>query len=347
MRSGLFAQDNRPDIFTFQAARELLPPELARAIVHESQLARLPGLRQRGHDPGRWRYLLPLMRSYFEGLDLASYELVVSSSHAFAVDVRPPEDALHVCYCYTPIRYAWLPGTDSRRTGAAGGLALRAFRGRLRQKDLEASSLPDAYVAISTAVRDRIRRFYGREAEIIHPPVDVDDLDPAGEREPDRFLWVHRLVPYKRPLEVAEAFRRLPYRLTMVGVGPLEQELRERAPANVEIVPWLPRSELAALYARSTGFLHVGEEDFGISMVEALASGAPVLALGAGGARDIVRHELDGLLVDDSRPETLRAGVRALAEREWDTRSLRARAESFSRDRFLQRLGDLLRELLV
>ncbi len=347
MRSGLFAAGNDPDVYTFHAARELLPPELAAAIAGESALARLPGLRQRGHAPGRWRYLLPLMARYFRGLDLSSYDLVISSSHAFAAAVSPRPGAVHVCYCYTPIRYAWLPETDARRAGPSARFALRVLREYLRREDLETSSGPDAYVAISTAVRDRIRRFYGREAEVVHPPVELADFAAIGERDPRHFLWVHRLVPYKRPLEVAEAFRGLPYRLTMVGVGPLERELRRQAPPNVEIRSWLPRAELGELYGRSTGFVHAGEEDFGISMVEALAAGAPVLALDAGGARDIVRHEQDGLLIPNGRPETIRAGIRALAEREWNPHALRARAEEFSRERFLQRLADLLNALLI
>ena len=128
MRTGLFAKP--PDVFTFHAAKELLPPDLAAAIKQESRLAGLPGLRQRGHDPGRWRLLAPLMPRYFSRLDLDAYDVVVSSSHAFAVHARPREDALHVCYCHTPIRYAWMPDTDARAKPLARWL---------RRKDLAAS----------------------------------------------------------------------------------------------------------------------------------------------------------------------------------------------------------------
>ena len=136
----------------------------------------------------------------------------------------------------------------------------------------------------------------------IHPPVDVGDFDPGLEKEPGHFLWVHRLVPYKHPELVAEAFRDLPYRLTMVGVGPLERSLRRNLPPNVELRGWVEREELARLYGRASGFIHVGEEDFGITMVEALAAGAPVVALDAGGARDIVRNGVDGVLIEDAEP---------------------------------------------
>jgi glycosyltransferase involved in cell wall biosynthesis len=156
---------------------------------------------------------------------------------------------------------------------------------------------------------------------------------------------VHRLVPYKRPLEVAEAFRELPdLRLTMVGVGPLEPQLRAALPPNVELLGWVDRERLAELFAGAGGFIHVGEEDFGISMVEALAAGTPVLGADAGGARDIVRPEQDGVLISDpGDPASIRAGVRALAGRDWDAAALRESAQRFSEERFRARLGEVLR----
>lgn len=339
----LFASD--PDVLTFHAARELVPERVARAIVREARVGRLPGVRQRGHDPGRWRWLLPYMPRWFERLDLSGYELVISSSHACAAGVRAPDGALHACYCHTPMRYVWMPEAESGRVGGAKGAALRAVRGRLRQWDRRASARPDVYVANSTAVAGRIARFYGREATVVPPPVAVGDFAVEAERDPAHFVWAHRLVAYKRPLEVLEAFRALPdLRLTMVGVGPLEQRIRERLPDNVELRGWIARDELARLFASAGGFVHVGEEDFGISMVEALAAGTPVLAADAGGARDIVRPGVDGLLVGDpSDPAAIGAGVRALAERSWDPAALRERAASFSEERFRERLGELLR----
>ena len=344
IRTGIFAPGARPDVLTFHAAHELLPPDLSDAIVRESRIAGLPGVRQRGHHPGRWRYLLPYMPSYFAKLDLSAYDLVISSSHACAVNVRPREDAVHVCYCHTPMRYAWMPHTEAERVSGIRRLALGALAGRLRRIDRDASRRPDSYVANSTAVRDRIRRFYGRDATVIYPPVDVDAFTP-GEKS-GRFLWVHRLVPYKQPELVVEAFRDLPFGLTMVGVGPLEAKLRATLPPNVELRGWLPRDELARLYATSSGFLHLAEEDFGISMVEALAAGTPVVALDRGGARDIVRQRIDGVLVDRPDVERVRRAIRESAARTWDTESLAARAETFSRARFLAAFGAHIRSLL-
>jgi glycosyltransferase involved in cell wall biosynthesis len=344
LRSGLFGPGREPDIVTFAAAREVIPAELADRIVRESRLATLPGLRQRGRDAGRWRYLLPYMPRYFASLDLSPYDVVIASSHACAVNVRPGPDALFACYSHTPMRYAWLPDTDPGGTGAIGRLGLRAFRGHLRRTDLAASRVPDAFAANSTTVRDRIRRFYGRDATVIHPPVAVDEFDAAGEKEDGHFLWTQRLVSYKRPELVAEAFRGLPYRLTMVGVGPLEQRLRASLPPNVELRGWISREELRALFGRASGFVHVAEEDFGIAMVEALAAGMPVVALDAGGARDIVRPGVDGVLIDRADIDPLRTAIRSAAETTWDPAALRARALEFSTERFLERMRAWLDE---
>lgn len=344
IRTGLFPPDGDLEILTFSAAREALPPELAARIVGESALARLPGFRQKGDDVGRWRYLLPYMPHYFASLDLTRYDIVISSSHACSANARPREDALHVCYCHTPMRYAWLPETDAGRVDGLGGLALRLLRPQLRRIDLTASRRPHAYAANSTAVRDRIRSFYGRDATVIHPPVEVGDFDPGAEKDPGRFLWVHRLVPYKHPELVAEAFRDLPYSLTMVGVGPLERRLRRNLPPNVELLGWVPRDELARLYASASGFVHVGEEDFGITMVEALAAGMPVVALDRGGARDIVRNRVDGVLVKEAELSELRSAICSVADSAWDPAALRSRSLEFSTGRFLTRMREWLDE---
>jgi glycosyltransferase involved in cell wall biosynthesis len=343
----VLAEASRVDVLTFQAARELLPPRLAARIATESKLSRLPGLRQVGHDPGRWRYLLPYMPRYFRSLDLSGYAAVVISSHACAINAAPPAGTPCVCYSHTPMRYAWLGDTDRDRLPGARGKALRMLSGRLRESDRAAAQRPDRLVANSNAVADRIRRFYDRDATVIHPPVEVSELrpDPATKRR--RFVWVGRLVPYKRPLLVAEAFRDLPHQLTMVGIGPQEAELRERLPANVELRGWVSREELVALYGEALGFLHVGEEDFGITMVEALAAGAPVIGLDAGGARDIVRDGVDGVLVSEPPTATsLREAVEQVAAREWDREALAARAGEFSRRRFSAQMRELLADTM-
>jgi glycosyltransferase involved in cell wall biosynthesis len=339
IRSDVFAPDYPPDVFTFHASRELLPPGLADAIVRESRLASLPGIRQRGHDSGRWRYLLPLMPFYFRNLALQDYDVVVASSHACAVNARPRDDALFVCYSHTPMRYAWMPETDQRHPRGPKAALLSAMTARLRTLDRDASRRPDSFVANSQAVRERIQAFYGRDAIVIHPPVAVEDFTPLPRSEPITFLWVHRLVPYKHPHLVVESFRGLPYRLIMVGVGPLETTLRRTLPDNVELHGWLPRERLACLYSEAAGFVHVAEEDFGMSMVEALAAGTPVIGLDRGGARDIVRPGVDGVLIEQPDVALLRDAVQHVATREWSHERLAERAWDFSRERFSERFA--------
>jgi glycosyltransferase involved in cell wall biosynthesis len=343
----VLAEASRVDVLTFHAARELLPPRLAARIVRESKPSLLPGLRQVGHDPGRWRYLLPYMPRYFRSLDLGEYALVVISSHACAINAAPPPGTPCVCYSHTPMRYAWLADTERGRLSGMRGQGLRLLSGWLRRRDRAAAQRPDLIVANSTAVRERIRRFYDRDAAVVHPPVEVGELRADTRSGRGSFLWVGRLVPYKRPLEVAEAFRGLPQRLTMVGIGPQEEELRERLPDNVELRGWIDREELARLYREAAGFLHVGEEDFGITMVEALAAGVPVIALNAGGARDIVRDGVDGVLVEEPTLEELRAAVERVAATEWDRDRLAERAAEFSRERFAVAMRKLLTETMA
>jgi glycosyltransferase involved in cell wall biosynthesis len=337
----VLAEAGRVDVFTFHAARELLPQGLADRIVRESRLSRLPGVRQVGHDPGRWRYLLPYMPRYFRSLDLSGYAAVVVSSHSCAVNASPPASIPCLCYCHTPMRYAWMTDTEQGRLEGVRGRVLGGLSGWLRRQDRAAAQRPDLLVANSTAVRERIARFWGREAEVVHPPIDLAEQPPKAEAR-KRFLWVGRLVPYKQPLLVAEAFRGLPHELTMVGVGPQEEELRAMLPDNVELRGWIPREELVGLYDEAAGFLHVGEEDFGITMVEALAAGAPVIALNAGGARDIVRDGIDGFLVEEPTAASLAAAIERTAATDWPRDALHARAAEFSQPHFVSSMRELL-----
>ena len=155
-----------------------------------------------------------------------------------------------------------------------------------------------------------------------------------------------RLVPYKRPKLVTDACRGLPHRLTMVGIGPLEDAVRARLPDNVELRGWISREELARLYRRAAGFLHVGDEDFGITMVEALAAGVPVIALDAGGARDIVRDGVDGVLIAEPSIHAVRDAVERVVSARWDARALEVRAREFSRERFASRMRVLLSDAM-
>ncbi len=331
------------DVATFVADPRKLPEELSSRVVRTSKLGRLPGLRPSASSPGRWRYLLPFMPWWFRRLPTDGYDVVLSSSHACALGVRAPRGVPHVAYIHTPIRYVWNADLDQRVPRGARSLA-RALFTCLRIVDRRASTSPDVLIANSSAVRERIRSVWNRDAAVVHPPTSLESARTRqATRSPDTLLWVHRFVDYKRPLEVAQAFELLPdLNLVMVGVGPLSDRVKREAPPNVTVHGWLERDELERLLMSAAGFIHVGLEDFGISMVEALASGTPVLALNQGGALDIVRDGVDGLLIGSARPHEIASAARSMVNREWDPDLLRDRARAFSRERFLHSLRDVL-----
>ncbi len=342
----VFGDADAVDVFSFSAVPELVPRELAAHIRGSSRLATLPGLRQQGHDPGRWRWLLPYMPGWFRRLDLRGYDIVVASSHSCALHARPPAGAVHVCYCYTPMRYAWLPGVDRRRLRGPEQLAIGALGGWLRRGDGRAAARIGSFVTVSEAVRDRIAEFYGRQAAVIAPPVDTAEFSPRRGTRSGHVLWVHRMVPYKRPELVLETFADTQHRVTMVGVGPLHDRIAAAAPANVEVRGWVDRKELVGLFENAPAFLHLGEEDFGMSMVEALAAGTPVIGLDRGGARDIVRDGIDGVLLSDASPAAVRAAVDRVMARSWDRDALAARASQFSRAVFARAFSAHVRGLI-
>ena len=273
---------------------DVLPDASRRQLLgkraHATYLQRLPGARR------HFRKLLPLFPHAIGTLDLADYPLVISISHAVAKGVRTTPRQLHLCYCLTPMRYAWdlrdaYLESINAVTGWRRPLA-DALLNRLQRWDSETSRSVTDFVAISDHIRDRIERCYGRESAVIYPPVDVDFFTP---REPDRatsapYVTASRWVPYKRIDLIVEAFRALPdRRLLVAGDGPDARRIRAAAGPNVEFVGELDRTALRELLRNVRAFLFAAEEDFGILPVEAQACGTPVIAFERGGALETVR----------------------------------------------------------
>jgi glycosyltransferase involved in cell wall biosynthesis len=323
-------------LLTTVAEPDALPPDLRRA--EPSLLQRLPGA-TRHHE-----WLLPLMplawrlREPVDGVDA-----VISSSHACAKAVRFAEGVRHVCYCHTPMRYAWDFASEAGRFPAPIRPAARAGMAWFRRWDRETASRVDRFVANSTAVADRIRQFYGRKADVVHPPVRTDFFTPDGERE-DWFLYVGRLVSYKRPELVVEAFRGLDARLRVVGDGHLRERLERDAPSNVEFLGEQGEEELRGLYRRARAFVYPADEDFGIVMAEVQACGTPVIGLRRGGAVDIVREGETGWLLDEQDAGELRRAVERAAVDDLEPAAIRRNAERFSAARFREQMRRLLAE---
>jgi glycosyltransferase involved in cell wall biosynthesis len=293
-----------------------------------------------------YRKYVAWMRRAVESFDLTGFDLVVSSAHAFAKGVRTRPGQYHLCYCYTPMRYAWAMEGEyldafGMSRGPIGWLARRELAS-LRQWDHAAATRVTDMVAISSFVAARIRTAYGREAPVIYPPVNVDAFQLREAKE-SFYLTVSRLVPYKNVATIVNAFRALPDRkLVVIGDGAELRAIARHCPANVQLLGRVPESVVIDHMQRARAFLFAAVEDFGIAPVEALACGTPVIALGKGGVLETNRgSESDGgdrtgVFFDEATPESIGDAVRrfeALAPT-IDAQRCRARAMEFSAPRF-------------
>jgi glycosyltransferase involved in cell wall biosynthesis len=298
---------------------------------------------------------LPLLPFAIEQLDLRGHPLVLSSSHLVAKGVLTAPDQLHVSYVHTPVRYAWDQMhaylEASRLARGPLGPLVRWQLHRLRQWDVLSAGRPDHLLANSRFTAARIRRYWGRPATVLPPPVAVDRFDWRQPRD-DVYLSVCRLVPYKRVDLLVQACSRLGLPLLVVGDGPDRRRLEALAGPSVRFLGRCPADEVARLMGRCRAFLYAGVEDFGIAPVEAMAAGAPVVALGVGGLRDSVRCLSDdpatatGLFFSRQTVDDLVAALRHYEEgrlwRQLPAERLRRHAERFAPGRFRDRLAQVL-----
>lgn len=304
-----------------------------------SFLDRLPGVQH------YFTRCLPLMPLAVQQFDLAGHDLVISSSHCVAKGVIVQPDALHLCYCHSPMRYAWdLQEQTLRGDGLARGPTswlARWLMYRLRLWDASSHHGVDALVANSHFVRQRIAKAWRREADVIHPPVELPATAVDGAaREPKQLVTVGRLIGYKNVALMLDAMRLLPqHRLTVVGDGPLLARLRTVAPANVHFTGPLGEAEKQAELARASAFVFAAVEDFGIAPVEALAAGTPVIALGRGGALDYLHHGENAWLFADATPQALASAIEAAAWPADIAERCRRSAQRFSAGRFRAEFG--------
>jgi glycosyltransferase involved in cell wall biosynthesis len=301
-------------------------------------------LQRLGVDQSRFRRLLPLYPSAIGRLRLPPSEVVLSSSSAFAHGVHAPEGAAHICYCYTPFRYAWYEEDRAlEETPPLVRPLLRSQLRRIRRWDLSASRTVDAYIAISQLSRARIKRYYHRDATVIHPPVETERFTPGEPGE--KLLIVSEIVRHKR-LEVAlEAARRAHAPIRVVGTGPDHAALSQAYP-EAEFLGRANDEELAELYASARAVIVPSMEEFGITAVEAQAAGRPVIAAAAGGALETVLDGSTGLLVPLNDIDAFQRAIEAVDDLEFDLAGAVRNAERFSVATFQQRLADEVRRVL-
>jgi glycosyltransferase involved in cell wall biosynthesis len=301
-------------------------------------------LQRLGVDQSRFRRLLPLYPSAIGRLRLPPSEVVLSSSSAFAHGVHAPEGAAHICYCYTPFRYAWYEEDRAlEETPPLVRPLLRSQLRRIRRWDLSASRTVDAYIAISQLSRARIKRYYHRDATVIHPPVETERFTPGEPGE--KLLIVSEIVRHKR-LEVAlEAARRAHAPIRVVGTGPDHAALSQAYP-EAEFLGRANDEDLAELYASARAVIVPSMEEFGITAVEAQAAGRPVIAAAAGGALETVLDGSTGLLVPLNDVDAFQRAIEAVDDLEFDIAGAVRNAERFSVATFQQRLADEVRRVL-
>ncbi|MDZ4199716.1 MAG: glycosyltransferase [Kiritimatiellia bacterium] len=309
--------------------------------VITSWLQRIPGIES------FYRRTLPLMPSAASALKAPPSDLLISSSHCVAKGMRAYPGSKHLCYCFTPMRYAWTFQEEYFGSNPLKKKLLRPLLGALRQWDRRSAGQVDRFVAISEHVRDRIRRFYDRDADVVYPPVDTGYFTQGSVPDAGSYdLVVSALVPYKRIDLAIRAYTELGWPLRIVGSGTEVESLQMISGPSIQ---WMGRMEDAALREQYRGcrmLIFPGEEDFGIVPVEAMACGRPVVAFARGGAAETVVRDRTGLFFERQTVDDLVRAIREAAARSWNSADIRAHAESFGVSRFLTGLSESIQSVM-
>jgi glycosyltransferase involved in cell wall biosynthesis len=328
------------ELFTLVHVPGSVSAIIERRPIHRSFLQYLPAVRR------YYRYCLPLFPLAVEQFDLDRFDVVLSISHCAVKSVLTPPTARHVCYCLTPMRYAW-DQFDAyfgpARLGRLGSAAMRPAMAGLARWDRATADRADRYVAISHYVAGRIRTYYNRQATVVYPPVDTDFYHPEAVAPEGFALVVSALVPYKRIDLAIDACAKAGVPLVVVGTGPERSALERAAGPNTRFVGHVSNEHIRDLYRRAGCVLLPGEEDFGIVPLEAQACGRPVVALARGGACETVIAGETGELVEASDSGAFADAIATAMHRPYDVHRIRQHAERFGRDRF----GDEMEALVL
>ncbi|HMJ14984.1 MAG TPA: glycosyltransferase [Polyangiaceae bacterium] len=330
-----------PELFTLLYVPGTVSERLAGLKRHTSVLQRVPSASK------RYRHFLPFMPRLIEKFDLRGFDLVISSSHCVAKGVRKEPGSVHVSYVHAPMRYMWFRFEDyfgPGRASPAVRLAAHAVRPYLQHWDRSVSSRErvDAIVANSRFIAQQVEKAYDRQAEVVHPFADLSRF--TRPRTPgDKYLMVGAFAPNKRTDLAIEAFNRLKLPLVIVGQGQDENRLRRMAGPSIEFTGPLPNSAIDTLYSSCKAFIFPGLEDFGITPLEAMASGLPVIGYGEGGATETVVDGKSGILFRPQTVDGLIDAIRRFERTQFDEREVRARAKKFTRTEFQRRFAGVVR----
>ena len=324
-------------IYTTVALPHRLPKELRGADIRTSAMQRLPGMER------RFRQYFMLYPFAVEHFDLSEYDLIFSSSSGYAKGVRRRKNAIHVCYCHTPMRWVWRYEDYVAREsfGRVARSLLPISLWGLKKWDLRAAQQPNYYIANSHLVAQRIKQIYGREAFVIPPPIDVDRFQLSAIID-DYYLVLSRLVPYKRIDLAIEACKRLGRRLVIIGDGPDRQRLEKLAGPETEFLGRQPDSQVNRYASRCRALLFSGEEDFGMVPLEVNAAGRPVIAFRGGGAMETVVEGVTGVFFNQPTSAALVEAIEDFESRSWNQQMVRRHAEKFDRSVFAFRVLQFL-----
>lgn len=313
-------------------------PQFGNQIVNTSFIQKIPGSLK------FYQYCYPLMPLAMESFDLNSYDLVISNCHSSAKGVLTNPDTCHICFCHTPTRYLWEPWLDER---AQGGLIRKTILSYMRLWDREASDRPDFFITNSQNIANKIEKYYQRSAEIVYPPVDTSLFELSDHPPLDYFLIVTRLVKQKRVDLAIKAFLRLKKPLKIIGEGPELKRLKKLAQEgeHIEFLGYQPDNILRDFYQGCQAFIFPQEEDFGITPLEAMACGRPVIAYGQGGALETVVPGETGVFFEEQTVDSLVKAIRSFNPEQFDPRRIRRQALKFRTPLFKERFKEKVERL--
>ncbi len=328
-------------IYTSVYDAENMPERFKAYDIRTTFLQKIPFAKK------KYPNFLPLMPRAFEALDLTEYDLVISSSTSCSKGVITRSDAVHICYCNTPMRYAWEFYYDYvRDMNPVKRLVVGYFMHHIRMWDRLAADRVDYFIANSNYIKKRIEKYYRRNSEVIFPPVNTHLY--RLEKKEDFYLIVSRFVPYKRVDLAVEAFSKLGLPLIVIGTGSEEKKIKALAKKNIRFLGRLSDEEIVSYYARAKAFIFPGEEDFGLTPIEAQASGTPVIAYGRGGVLDTVKDGKSGILFMEQTVESLLQAVQCFEKNgvSWNAKQIKENSEQFSVQNFKDKLKSYIEECL-